>query len=113
MWSLQLRMWLLVTLLFGIIYALIVIIGSSFLHVGGFSFYLIISLLWPRQIPPFRTRATPILSAARERRSAPKSSSILAFTHPPSERQRTSEKSTIIECDKGQYVIFLFLPGFV
>jgi len=45
MWSLQLRMWLLVTLLFGIIYALIVIIGSSFLHVGGFSFYLIISLV--------------------------------------------------------------------
>ena len=45
MWSLQLRMWLLVTLLFGIIYALIVIVGSSFLHVGGFSFYLIISLV--------------------------------------------------------------------
>ena len=45
MWSLQLRMWLLVTLLFGIIYALIVIVGSSFLHVGGFSFYLIISLM--------------------------------------------------------------------
>ena len=34
-----------VTLLFGIIYALIVIVGSSFLHVGGFSFYLIISLV--------------------------------------------------------------------
>ncbi|MDD5464965.1 MAG: zinc metalloprotease HtpX [Candidatus Omnitrophica bacterium] len=45
MWSLQLRMWLLVTLLFGIIYALIVIVGRSFLHVGGFSFYLIISLV--------------------------------------------------------------------
>jgi len=45
MWSLQLRMWLLVTLLFGIIYALIVIVGSSVLHVGGFSFYLIISLV--------------------------------------------------------------------
>lgn len=45
MWSLQLRMWLLVTLLFGIIYALLVVIGSSFLHAGGFSFYLIISLL--------------------------------------------------------------------
>jgi len=45
MWSLQLRMWLLVALLFGIIYALIVVIGSSFLHVGGFSFYLIISLV--------------------------------------------------------------------
>ena len=45
MWSLQLRMWLLVTLLFGIIYALVVVVGSSFLHVGGFSFYLIISLV--------------------------------------------------------------------
>jgi len=37
-------MWLLVTFLFGIIYALVVVIGGSFLHVGGFSFYLIISL---------------------------------------------------------------------
>jgi heat shock protein HtpX len=45
MWSLQLRMWLLVTLLFGVIYALVVVVGSSFLHVGGFSFYLIISLV--------------------------------------------------------------------
>ncbi len=45
MWSLQLRMWLLVTLLFGIIYALMVVIGSSFLHVSSFSFYLIISLV--------------------------------------------------------------------
>jgi len=38
-------MWLLVTLLFGIIYALMVIIGRSFLHVGDFSFYLILSLV--------------------------------------------------------------------
>jgi heat shock protein HtpX len=38
-------MWLLVTFLFGIIYALVVVIGKSFLHVGGFSFYLIISLV--------------------------------------------------------------------
>lgn len=45
MWALQLRMWLLVTLLFGIIYALIVIVGRSFLHVGDFSFYLIISIV--------------------------------------------------------------------
>jgi heat shock protein HtpX len=45
MWSLQLRMWLLVTLLFGVIYALIVVIGRSFLHVGDFSFYLVISLV--------------------------------------------------------------------
>ncbi len=45
MWSLQLRMWLLVTFLFGIIYALIVIVGMNFFHAGGFSFYLIISLV--------------------------------------------------------------------
>ena len=45
MWGLQLRMWLLVTLLFGIVYALIVVIGRTFLHVGNFSFYLIISLV--------------------------------------------------------------------
>ena len=45
MWSLQLRMWLLVTLLFGIIYALVVVVGSSFLQVTDFSFYLIISLV--------------------------------------------------------------------
>jgi len=38
-------MWLLVTLLFGVIYALIVILGTSFFHAGGFSFYLIISLV--------------------------------------------------------------------
>jgi heat shock protein HtpX len=38
-------MWLLVTLLFGVIYALIVVIGSSFLHVGDFSFYLILSIV--------------------------------------------------------------------
>ena len=45
MWSLQLRMWLLVTFLFGIIYALIVIVGMNFFHAGGFSFYLVISLV--------------------------------------------------------------------
>ncbi len=45
MWSLQLRMWLLVTILFGFIYALIVVVGKTFLHVGDFSFYLIISLI--------------------------------------------------------------------
>ena len=44
MWSLQLRMWLLLTILFGFIYAVIVVIGRAFFHVGGFSFYLIISL---------------------------------------------------------------------
>ncbi|MDI6758819.1 MAG: zinc metalloprotease HtpX [Candidatus Omnitrophota bacterium] len=45
MWSLQLRMWLLLTILFAIIYALITVIGSVFLRVGDFSFYLIISLV--------------------------------------------------------------------
>jgi len=45
MWSLQLRMWLLLTILFGFIYAVIVVIGKAFLHVGDFSFYLIISLI--------------------------------------------------------------------
>jgi heat shock protein HtpX len=37
-------MWFLVTILFGFIYAVIVVIGRAFFHVGGFSFYLIISL---------------------------------------------------------------------
>jgi heat shock protein HtpX len=36
-------MWLLVTLLFGIIYALVVVIGKSFFQFGGFTFYLAIS----------------------------------------------------------------------
>ena len=45
MWSLQLRMWLLMTLLFGIIYAVIVVIGKTFLHVGDFTFYLAISVV--------------------------------------------------------------------
>ena len=44
MWSLQIRMWLLLTILFGFIYALIVVIGRTFLHVGDFTFYFIISL---------------------------------------------------------------------
>ena len=45
MWSLQLRMWLLLTILFGFIYAVIVVVGKTFFHVGGFSFYLIISFV--------------------------------------------------------------------
>ncbi|MFA4990211.1 MAG: zinc metalloprotease HtpX [Candidatus Omnitrophota bacterium] len=45
MWSLQVRMWLLLTALFAIVYAVIVVIGRVFLHAGGFSFYLIISLV--------------------------------------------------------------------
>lgn len=44
MWFLRLRMWLLLVVLFGIIYAVIVMIGSS-LGVANFYFYLIISLL--------------------------------------------------------------------
>ena len=44
MWSLRLRMWLLVTILFGLIYVVLTIIGTQFLHLYGFSFYLILSL---------------------------------------------------------------------
>lgn len=44
MWFLQLRMWLLLTALFGIIYAVIVMIGSYF-GLGNFYFYLAISLV--------------------------------------------------------------------
>lgn len=44
MLSLQIRMWLLITVLFGFIYALLTVIGTQFLHVSGFSFYLILSL---------------------------------------------------------------------
>jgi heat shock protein HtpX len=44
MWSLRLRMWLLLTVLFGLIYAVMVAIGTQFLHVTGFSFYLLLSL---------------------------------------------------------------------
>lgn len=40
---LKLKMWLLVTVLFGIIYAVMVMIGAS-LGIGNFSFYLILSL---------------------------------------------------------------------
>jgi len=45
MWLLRLRMWFLVTLLFAFIYALLTIIGTQFLHVSGFSFYIILSLV--------------------------------------------------------------------
>jgi heat shock protein HtpX len=38
-------MWLLVTLLFGLIYAALVVIGTQFLRVSGYSFYLILSLV--------------------------------------------------------------------
>jgi len=42
MWFLKLRMWLLTVVLFSIVYAIIVMIGSS-LGVGNFYFYLIVS----------------------------------------------------------------------
>jgi len=45
MFFLQLRMWLLITILFGFIYAILTIVGTQFLHIGGFSFYLILSLV--------------------------------------------------------------------
>jgi heat shock protein HtpX len=38
-------MWLLLSLLFGIIYAVIVVIGKTFLHVGDFTFYFVISVV--------------------------------------------------------------------
>ncbi|MDD5437383.1 MAG: zinc metalloprotease HtpX [Candidatus Omnitrophica bacterium] len=44
MWSLRLRMWLLMAVLFGIIYAVIVAAGAYF-HIGNFYFYLGISLV--------------------------------------------------------------------
>lgn len=44
MFWLQLRMWLLITVLFSIIYAVLVVIGSSFLHISDFYFYFFISL---------------------------------------------------------------------
>ncbi|MBU1726290.1 MAG: M48 family metalloprotease [Candidatus Omnitrophica bacterium] len=45
MFSLQLRMWLLLTILFGFIYAVIVVIGTKFFHAGNFTFYLVISVV--------------------------------------------------------------------
>ncbi len=44
MWSLKLRMWLLTTILLGIIYAIITVIGTH-LGIGNFYFYLILSLV--------------------------------------------------------------------
>jgi len=37
-------MWLLLTVLFGFIYAAVVVIGTKFMHLGNFYFYLVISL---------------------------------------------------------------------
>ncbi|MFH1269689.1 MAG: zinc metalloprotease HtpX [Candidatus Omnitrophota bacterium] len=45
MWSLRLRMWLLLTVLFGLIYAAMVVIGTRFLKIQGFYFYLVLSFV--------------------------------------------------------------------
>lgn len=45
MWLLRLRMWFLVSLLFAFIYAFLTVIGTQFLRVSGFSFYIILSLV--------------------------------------------------------------------
>jgi heat shock protein HtpX len=45
MFSLRLRMWLLTTILFAFLYAVIVVVGRSVFHTGGASFYLVISLV--------------------------------------------------------------------
>ncbi|MBM3255245.1 MAG: peptidase [Candidatus Omnitrophica bacterium] len=45
MWGLRLRMWLLLTVLFGFIYAVLVVLGRSFLRIDNFNFYLVISVV--------------------------------------------------------------------
>ncbi|MEI6631612.1 MAG: zinc metalloprotease HtpX [bacterium] len=45
MWGLRLRMWLLLTILFGFIYAVLVVLGRSLLHIDNFNFYLVISVV--------------------------------------------------------------------
>ncbi len=45
MFFLQVRLWLLMSLLFGIVYAVVVVIGRSFLHFGDFYFYFLISIV--------------------------------------------------------------------
>lgn len=45
MFFLQIRLWLLMTLLFAIVYAAVVIIGKTFLHVGDFYLYFGVSIL--------------------------------------------------------------------
>jgi len=44
MWWFRFKMWLLVAALFAFIYAILVIVGTQFLHIGGFYFYLVLSL---------------------------------------------------------------------
>ncbi|HPT07368.1 MAG TPA: zinc metalloprotease HtpX [Candidatus Omnitrophota bacterium] len=45
MFSLQVRLWLLMSVLFGIVYAAVVVIGKTFLHVGDFYLYFGISVV--------------------------------------------------------------------
>ncbi len=45
MFFLHLRMWLLISVLFAIVYAILTVIGTQVFHVGGFSFYLVLALL--------------------------------------------------------------------
>lgn len=45
MWSLRLRMWLLMAVLFSLIYAALTVIGTYFFRVSDFSFYIILSLV--------------------------------------------------------------------
>ncbi|MBN1912979.1 MAG: M48 family metalloprotease [Candidatus Omnitrophica bacterium] len=45
MWALHLRMWLLLSLLFALVYAAVVVLGRAFFHVGSFSFYFIFALV--------------------------------------------------------------------
>lgn len=45
MWALRLKMWLLVSALFAFIFAILTVIGTQFLHIGGFYFYLGLSLV--------------------------------------------------------------------
>ncbi len=44
MFSLQLRMWLLLSLLFGLIYAVLVVLGHSLLGISNVTFYLFLSI---------------------------------------------------------------------
>jgi len=38
-------MWLLMTILFAFIYAVLVVLGRGFLHTGSFTFYLVLSFV--------------------------------------------------------------------
>ncbi len=45
MWGLRLKMWLLLTILFAFIYAVLVVVGRNLLHIDNFNFYLVISVV--------------------------------------------------------------------